>query len=408
MNQQVELKATKSLRTASLWQALEEAVMFAQDEWFTGSRLEQFRQKNYMVVDKKEFNQFKENIEQTIRLNLRSQLWENFDEDEYRAYLNAFNDLVFIGNSYFHINHAFYFNPEFISFDGLSLLMRSWIIAHGKELNAMNIQQRNKAIADKLNEVNNYLLGNPFSEKLITALTISLQAGYNKTLVEETQKKYADDHENDLVVWLICKREKFAHNIEIMQRTIDDAQNLLCTQLPNFPVKDVMESFKNLLKTNHGKVELGEFREMCLYVGFMRSPLLLQHPSVAPFDDIYIIPMGALGLINEHVAHSFFLEEIERNGATGYNVNAFDLTELPKDAEAMQHYIDLYISAIPKMYAELTTYNDEYMSEITKLHLEAVSYCHPNHLENYDFDAMIKASLEKRAENASLEESTGN
>lgn len=392
MNDQFQYRLTNNMRVMTLWQEVEAQIMYAQDDWFSGQKLDAFNNENFALIDDKTRNKFKKDIADAVHTGLKTQLWDKFDEDEYKAFLDLANDYVFIGNGVFHSYFILFMSNEHLTFDAFCIFMREWVAANADKLCNMSTQERNNTINKKVLDTNNYLIGNRFSEKLISAMQLSLTSGFNsKAAMEMKNNQTASGIDESQIVWRITKKPKWIDCTDYMVNTLPYIQHIVTMPLEDD--EDFMTIFNRFCAENLTTINEGNFRSLVTFYLWKNLKYILSCETLGDFSDMAYAPNGMLGILIEHVSHSYQLITNKTQNSISFSVGRINLANLSNNEEAMIDYIKGYATAIKGMYNELPSYRDEVLTEIVKSHLTGIAHCYTNGLENYDFDALIEVAL---------------
>lgn len=395
MNFNTPIKMTKSYRTASLWKAIEEAVAHEQSTWFSGSEQESFVKRNHVIVDQALIPQKKAKLHEVVRNTLKTQLWENFSEDEYLAYADMFEEYIFQGNTTYHAEILCSLNSDNMTFDSLCVFMREWVVVHAKKLCAVSIQERNKLISTKLRQINDHLIGNPFSEKLITAIELSLQASFSKFSALEAHERNHDELSEQPVIWALHPKEKLIEHTDLLEATLPYICALVT--MPNDNNEDeLMKNLNLMCEKDLSSVNEGSFRSMVYLLLFCRLPYIFACETLGEYGHPTTIPTGMLSMLVQHAAHTFTLERKESGDEVSFAVRRFKTDQLSNE-KVLRIYINDYMNAIPHMYNELASYKEEIMREITLLHLNSLRLCLPCNLDDHNLEQLVDEVLKERA-----------
>lgn len=398
MNDQFKYTLTKGERLATLWQAVESQIMFAQDKWFDGKAREEFDFNNYVLVEPKRKAEMKEEVAKCVRTALKTQLWDKFNEDECAAFTDLIKEYVFVGNATFHIYFMMFMNPHHLSFDGFCMFMREWVAVNAPELCNMSVQERNQKISKKVEQINNYLIGNPFSDKLVSAMQISLTNGFQAHAAMEmhqSQKTQAVKEED--VVWRVISKEKFVDHTNILKNTLAFYQYAVMSD--NGSDKDFMQVFHEYCE--HQQIEDindGSFRSLITLYMVNNLGMYLNSETLGKFTgDVFYIPNGMLGILFEHVTHSYILLKNQEEDGVSFSIGRMSLNAIHSQEGSMVDYIKGYATAIKLMYNELPSYRNEILTEIIQSHLKAIEYCYEDDggFSKFNLDDLIAQALDQ-------------
>lgn len=395
MNDMFTYSLSNNDRVMTLWQGIETQLMYEQEDWFSDAEKATFENQNYGLVDVAKRNELKEKVSNAVRTALKTQLWDKFDEDQCDAFIDLAHDYVFIGNGVFHSYFILFMSNEHLSFDAFCIFMREWVGANADILSNMSIQERNSKISKKVADINNYLIGNRFSDKLMSAMQISLTVGFNsKAALEMQAAQKSTLVEEDKVVWRVMPKQRWSHHAEKLVATLPYAQAIVT--MPTDDDDDFMTQFNTFCSHHYMHLNEGSLRSLVTRYMWQNLEYLTTCETLGEYCEcLSDTPNGMLGILIEHVTHSFKLIVNKQEKGISFSVGRMNLATLSTDENSMLDYIRGYADAIKWMYNELTSYRDEIMAEIINSHLIAISYCHDNGLQNYDFDALIEKALKQ-------------